>query len=285
MGPLQYLIDSLTKPVKAVLQKDPSPAQIEPQGDCLYPILVEGDEVDEAQRALRESKVEFWMAEIKSKEKEKASQLPLFFRFALKLREATEGQRLDAELRQELSFFVAQVDEEEREREARLDPLVLEREAQERRERELLRQEQERAYLESLATDQAKEAALQAREKQAMEEQERAARLVQSVSQRSRLTPEPPSGDNVSCLVVRFPDGSRVRRKLHKENRLQDLWDFVEYSRMDFSGPTPRELFSSCYTMYVLGAPPQALTDFSLSLEQSGLFPHPTVISVLEQPP
>jgi len=223
------------------------------------------------------------MAEIKSREKEKAAELPIFFRFALKLREATEGRRLDEELRQELSFFVAQAEEDERERDARLDPLVLEREAQERRVRELLRQEQERAYLESLAADQEKEAARKAQEQQEIREQERIVHLTRALSQRPSLTPEPPTGNNVFSLVIKFPDGSRAQRRFHKENRVQDLKEVVEYSRIDFSSPTPRELFSSSYTMYVLGAPPQPLMDFSLSMEQAGLFPHPTLISVLEE--
>jgi len=263
MRSLQNVFDSFSKPAKARSETESSSLDFTQENGA-----------DLTQRALRESKIEFWLAEIKAREKAKAQELPLFFRFALKLRDATERKRLDDELRQELGRILAGAEEEERER---LDPVVLEREAQERRERELLREEQERAYFESLAADQEKEI----RKAQEIEQKEQ--RPTKDV-ERPSLTPEPPIGVvDVAKLVIRFPDGSRVQRRFHKDNRIQELRDFVEYCRIDFNLQAAAERFLPTYTMFVLGGPPQALTDLSQTLEQAGLHPHPTLITIKEE--
>jgi len=241
----------------------------------LFAVAAEQYDASAVINAMRESQVAFWMAEIKTMEDAKAQQLPLFYRFALKLREMTEGRRLDEELRRELSVALAEDEGDESERLARLDPAVLEREALERSEREFLRREQDAAYFASLAEDQAKEAA-----QRSLEVEKDTAKHVQEYHIPTVLDEPPAGSQGVVKLVLRFPDGSRVGRRFHKDDRVQHIKDFVEFSRIHVGEEIPRELFSVSYSMVVLGAPPQPLNDFSLTLEEAGLYPLSAVISI-----
>lgn len=238
--------------------------------------------------ANKEAQVSFWMAEVKATEKARTQNLPAFYRFALRLREATEGKRLDQELRQELHVALADSAAEQNEYLAHLDPDVLEMEAQERREREILRLEQDRAYMESLRMDQAKE--IHAPE---ILDDRPTAPLIQSSAETIVPPPERPitntmesfseqplAGEGVTKLTFRFPDGTRVSRRFYKHSSLQCARDFVEHSRVSLNASgAVRELFSPVYTMLVLGAPPQPLNDLSLTLEESGLS-RPALISI-----
>jgi len=271
-----WILDSLIKPSKADSANELPHVPLVQTENTLNEDLIEENEAEVTKRVLRESQIVYWMAEIKAREQTKVQELPLFYRFALKLRDFTEARRLDDELRNQLSVILAQEEEEDERSLARLDPEVLEREEMERREREILRQEQEQAYLEALAVDQEKEAARRAQELRDREEQERLMNL-----KRPCILSEPPIGTfNVVNLVIRLPSGNRVQRRFHKDDKIQDLRDFVEYSRIDFTHPTPAELFPSKFTMIVLGAPPQPLTDASLTLEEARLYPCSALISI-----
>jgi len=233
--------------------------------------------------ASREDQISFWMAEIKAMEKARAQNLPAFYRFALWLREATDGKRLDKELREELRVALADLAEERREYLAQLDPDVLEMEAQERRERDLLRQEQDLAYIESLMADQAKEDhqrptdPLIAHFPDSPSPPAKAPSLTNTIES---FQNEPPAGEGVTKLTLRFPDGSKVTRRFYKHSSLRCMRDFVEYSRVALNANGEfQEIFSPNYTMFVLGAPPQPLDDLSLTLEQAGLS-RPALISI-----
>lgn len=242
--------------------------------------------------ANREQQISFWAAEIKAMEKSKAQNLPAFYRFALWLREATEGKRLDQELREELRVAIVDLAEERREYLAQLDPEILEMEAQERFERDLLRQEQDLAYLESLMADQAKDA----QQREIIDDRpiapliERGAELSSPPPPTKRPTltnslesfepQEPPAGERVTKLTLRFPDGSRVTRRFYTDGPLKSIRDFVEYSRVSLnSNGEMQEAFSPNYTMLLMGAPPQPLNDLSITLLQAGLS-RPALISI-----
>jgi len=239
--------------------------------------------------ANREQQISFWMAEIKAMEKSRAQNLPAFYRFALWMREATEGKRLDQELREELRVALAGLADERREYLAQLDPDVLEMEAQERLERDLLRQEQDLAYRESLVADQANET----QQREVVDERpiapliERVAESPSSPVKGPTLTntlesfqQEPPVGEGVTKLTLRFPDGSRVARRFYTHSSLKCVRDFVEHSRISLnSSGEIREAFSSNYAMLVMGAPPQPLNDLSITLDQAGLS-RPALISI-----
>jgi len=241
--------------------------------------------------ASREQQISFWMAEIKAMEKSKAQNLPAFYRFALWLRESTESKRLDQELRNELHVALGDLAEERREYLAQLDPEILEMEAQERLERDLLRQEQDLAYLESLMADQAKES----QQQREIIDDRPIVPLIERVSEISSppvkgptLTntlesfepQEPPAGEGVTKLTLRFPDGSRKTRRFYTDRPLKSIRDFVEYSRISLnSNGEMQEAFSSNYTMLLMGAPPQPLNDLSITLLQAGLS-RPALISI-----
>jgi hypothetical protein len=235
--------------------------------------------------AIIDEKVEFWFQKIKEKERLEA-QSSVLARASFWLRDVTEGNRLDDELRQKLRRVITIGEMESSETLARQDPHILEQEAQERSRRQMLRDEQERAYLECLAADKEKEALRVAEEASRQAEEERISKLMEYVNiSRPTLKVEPKDGEaEVAKLMFRFPDGTRVQRKFYSSSPIQDVLDFIEFSRIDVSeterGSVPQELFGSVYSLVASGICPEALNNRSLSLQTVGLYPHPALITI-----
>ena len=122
-------------------------------------------------------------------------------------------------------------------------------EARERENDRLLREEQESEYARALAEDQAREAVereaaeLEARRAQeAADAAERQARLereeIEAFERRQeerrkkgkQLPAEPGDG---TCIVVKLPDGQRLKRFFDKESKLQIVVDWIESCSLD----------------------------------------------------
>jgi hypothetical protein len=91
--------------------------------------------------------------------------------------------------------------------------------------------EQNEAYMISLATDQAKDAAAQATltAERARETRERESQEIR-VLKRNSLPAEPPPSKSSVELTVRMPDGSRWGRRFSITDSLQTLFDYVDVS-------------------------------------------------------
>jgi len=235
--------------------------------------------------AVIEERVEFWVQRIKQKEKTEA-QSSLLVRASFWLRDVTEGKRVEAELREKLRRVITIGEMEQSETLARQDPEILEQEAQERAHRQMLRDEQEKAFLECLAADKEREALRLSEELARQAEEERVAKLIEYVNtSRPVLKPEPTEGEQeVAKLMFRFPDGSRVQRKFYSHSPIQDVFDFIDFSRVDTSsteeGSLPKELFNAKYSLVASGISPSALNDRALTLQTAGLYPHPALITI-----
>lgn len=107
-------------------------------------------------------------------------------------------------------------------------------------ERAELREQQDADYHESLRADQLKEEAL-ARQRQqeelAQQEAEEAARrLQQSLALKEASLPDEPSpeADDTVQLVIRLPEGGKLKRRFRTSHQLQSVFDFVDV----FAGQT-----------------------------------------------
>jgi len=74
------------------------------------------------------------------------------------------------------------------------------------------------------------------------------------------MEPEPPKGADISELVIRLPDGSRLERRFNKNTKLE-----VVYSFLKSKGISGKKLVSNY--------PRKEYSETSLTLEQAGLFP------------
>ena len=120
-------------------------------------------------------------------------------------------------------------------------------EQQEREYNRLIREEQEAAFAESLAEDQRREAEREAlrekerekereaeeAERQLREEQQKMQEMQEAVVQRRRARsetiPEEPlaGGEDVTKILIRLPDGSRVQRRFLNHDKIRVVYDFV----------------------------------------------------------
>jgi len=150
-------------------------------------------------------------------------------------------------------------------------------EIEERQENRNIIQEQDRAFLESLAEDEARERRQQEEQRrlfQEQEEQEREAQRERNKVQerekrremcRQRLPSEPlPSEEGITQLVIRLTDGSRLQRRFKVMDKLQTVFDFVdstsnEVESYDLLTNFPRKVFSDPHmTLQEAGLTPQA---------------------------
>lgn len=127
-----------------------------------------------------------------------------------------------------------------------------------------LRAQQDSEFEESLALDRARaESAARARA-------EAGRRAAAREAKRARVPAEPAAGEKgVAELVIRFPDGKRVRRRFRESDTLAGVADFVEASaeggeeaEYDFVTPFPRKV----------------LRDRSVSLAEAGLVPKAVLV-------
>lgn len=81
------------------------------------------------------------------------------------------------------------------------------------------------------------------------------------------LPDEPPKGPDVTQLIFRLPDGSRVERRFAKDTELYQVFDFLNLS--GFS-PSRYKLFSTF--------PHTEFPDLSVTLAGAQLHPHATLV-------
>jgi len=160
-------------------------------------------------------------------------------------------------------------------------PLAAARIEQEERNRDrLLREEQDQEFQRALHQDQEKERLHRENEQRAqaaadamrrqdvdrlMLEQERKLAKSRLLAQ----LPQQPSADdkNVSQLVIRLPDGSRLTRRFSTHNNLQNVVDFVNSdARVPWVEPGSFDL--------VTHFPRRVFSDPQITLAEAGLFPH-----------
>lgn len=124
-----------------------------------------------------------------------------------------------------------------------------------------LRAQQDSEFEASLAFDRAKA------ESRALEEHRKNQRAATREAKRARVPAEPDAGEGVAELVIRFPDGARVRRRFRESDTLEGVADFVEATAdldagYDFVTPFPRKV----------------LADRKVSLAEAGLVPKAVLV-------
>jgi len=138
-----------------------------------------------------------------------------------------------------------------------------------------IRQEQDEAFLRSLAEDQEKERKIQEEEDRQREE-ERKQQKQQELKEKkrksisSRLPLEPDLGEkDITQIVIRLPDGSRLQRRFLQSNNVQTIFDYINSSQptlldidYDLVMNFPRKVFnqegSNDITLKEAGLCPQA---------------------------
>jgi len=75
------------------------------------------------------------------------------------------------------------------------------------------------------------------------------------------LLPEPELGADISRLVIRFPDGERLDRRIKKDDKLTVICDFIESKRLI-------DKYSIVTTF------PKRILSKEQTIEELGLFPH-----------
>jgi len=143
----------------------------------------------------------------------------------------------------------------------------------EREVNRMIRQEQDEAFLQSLAADQEKERKIKEEEERKREEERKQHRIQELKEKKlkniqSKVPPEPEvSEKDVTQLVIRVTDGSRLQRRFYDSDSLQSVFDYVNAQHpvlldQDYFLVTnfPRRSFSpdSSLTLAVAGLSPQA---------------------------
>jgi len=159
-------------------------------------------------------------------------------------------------------------------------------EVQERQESRNIMVEQDRAFMESLAEDEARDRRQREEQRRQQEEQEALEREAEEERSKlrdrdrrreiskQRVPPEPsPSEDGVTSLVVRLTDGSRLQRRFRVTDKIQAVLDFVDSSSnevdsYDLLSNFPRKVFSDPHmTLKEAGLVPQA----ALFVQEKGI--------------
>jgi len=133
-----------------------------------------------------------------------------------------------------------------------------------------IRQEQDEAFMQSLAADEEKERKLQEEEERIREEQLLSQRAHEQKEKKlkmiaSRVPNEPdPSEKDVSQLVIRLTDGSRLQRRFYPLDSVQSVFDFVNASHP--------ELLDLDYEL-VTNFPRKNFSPTNQTLRDAGLYP------------
>jgi len=78
------------------------------------------------------------------------------------------------------------------------------------------------------------------------------------------LPSEPELGPDISRLVIRFPDGERLDRRIKKDDKLTVICDFIE----------SKHLFCTEYKYHIVTTFPKRVLSKEQTIEELGLFPH-----------
>jgi len=141
---------------------------------------------------------------------------------------------------------------------------------EERESNRRIRQEQDEAFMQSLAVDEEKERKLHEEEEKIKEEERKSQKMRETREKKlksiqSKVPPEPDITEkDITQLVIRLTDGSRLQRRFYSKDSIQTVFDFVNVSQPS--------LMEVDYEL-VMNFPRKNFSCSSITLLEAGLYP------------